>query len=125
MSTECLHAFRLFLFDQKLFNPTFGISLGLSLLSIQVVFYNNPVYSLEQETSKDFQGLWHCASVDAVTEADIEKYLENVGLGAMQGEGRKRKMPGSSSRKTRKKAKLSKVMNTHLDNELLKDYSLN
>lgn len=89
----------------------------------QVVFYNNPDYSLGQATSKDFQGLWHRASVDAVTEADIEKYLENVGLGAMQGEGRKRKKPGNSSKKARKKAKLAKVMNTHLDNELLKDYS--
>lgn len=88
----------------------------------QVVFYNNPDYSLKQ-ASVDFQGMWHCVSVEAVTEADIEKYLENVGLGAMQGEGPKRKMPGNSSKKTRKKAKLTKVMNTHLDDQLLKDYS--
>ena len=89
----------------------------------QVVFYNNPEYSLGQEVSEEFQGLWHRVSVEGMTEVDIEKYLENVGLGAMQGDSRKRKMPGNSGKKTRKKAKLPKVMNTHLDNELLKDYT--
>ena len=89
----------------------------------QVVFYNNPEYSLEGAVSGDFQGLWHRVSVQGMTEADIEKYLENVGLGAMQGEGRKRKLPGTASKKSRKKPKLTKVMNTHLGNELLKDYS--
>ena len=89
----------------------------------QVVFYNNPEYSLSQEVSDEFQVLWHRVSVEGMTEVDIEKYLENVGLGAMQGESRKRKMPGNSNKKSRKKAKLPKVMNTHLDNELLKDYT--
>lgn len=89
----------------------------------QVVFYNNPEYSLGQEVSEEFQGLWHRVSVEGVTETDIEKYLDNVGLGAMQGESRKRKMPGNSSKKSRKKAKQAKVMNTHLDNALLKDYT--
>ncbi len=89
----------------------------------QVVFYNNPEYALRQPVSEEFQGLWHRVSVEGMTEVDVEKYLENVGLGAMQGESRKRKMPGTSSKKTRKKAKLAKVMNTHLDNELLKDYT--
>lgn len=87
------------------------------------MFYNNPEYSLGQAASEDFQAMWHRASVEGMTEADIEKYLENVGLGAMQGEGRKRKMPGNSNKRSRKKPKLTKVMNTHLDNELLKDYS--
>lgn len=41
----------------------------------------------------------------------------------MQGESRKRKERGNSGKKGRKKSKLTKVMNTHLDNELLKDYS--
>lgn len=34
-----------------------------------------------QVSSVDFQGMWHRASVEAMTEADIEKYLDNVGLG--------------------------------------------
>lgn len=88
----------------------------------QVVFYNNPEYSLGQAASADFQGMWHRASVEAT---DIEKYLENVGLGAMQGESCKRKMPGNLSKKTRKKVKVTKVMNTHLATNVLKDYSSN
>lgn len=85
----------------------------------QVIFFN-PEHSLGQ--TEELQAMWHRVSVEGVTEADVEKYLENVGLGAMQGEGRKRKMPGTSKR-TRKKPKLTRKMNTHLNNELLKDYS--
>ena len=89
----------------------------------EVIFYNNPDFSLKQPACEKFKALWHSVSVVGMTDADIEKYLENVGLGAMQGEGRKRKAPGNSHKKTRKKPKQSKVMNVHLDNELLKDYS--
>ena len=88
----------------------------------QIVFYNNPEFSLG-EPPADFKAIWNRISVEGITEADVEKYLENVGLGAMQGEGRKRKPPGNLHKKTRKKHKPNKVMNTHLDNELLKDYS--
>lgn len=91
----------------------------------QVVFYNNPEYALGHPVSEEFQGLWHCVSVEGMTELDIDRYLENVGLGAMQGESRKRKMPGNATKKSKKKAKLAKVMNTHLDNQLLKDYTDN
>lgn len=89
----------------------------------QVIFYNNPDYSLGHTVSEEFQAMWHCVSVEGMTEADVEKYLGNVGLGAMQGEGRKRKIPGQHNKKTQKKPKLTKVMNTHLDDELLKNYS--
>lgn len=85
-----------------------------------MIFFN-PEHSLGP--AEELQAMWHRVSVDGVTEADVEKYLENVGLGAMQGEGRKRKVPGNASKRTRKKAKLSRKMNTHLNNELLKDYS--
>ena len=85
----------------------------------QVIFYN-PEISFGQE--EELQAMWHRVSVDGVTEADVEKYLENVGLGAMQGESRKRKAPGAN-KKPRKKAKPAKKMNVHLNNELLLDYS--
>ena len=88
----------------------------------QVVFYNNPEHSLGQTNSDELQALWHRVSVEGVTEADIERYLENVGLGAMQGESRKRKMPGNSNKKTRKKAKPTRKMNAHLTDEFLKEY---
>lgn len=86
-----------------------------------MVFCNVLSGSLSQV--EELQAMWHRVSVEGVTETDIEKYLENVGLGAMQGEGRKRKMPGISSKRARKKPKPARKMNTHLNNELLKDYS--
>lgn len=88
----------------------------------QVIFYNNPEFSIGQ-VSSEFQELWHRASVDGMTETDIDKYLDDQGLGAMQGDGRKRKAPGDAQRKTRKKMKPTKVLNTHLDNNTLLDYS--
>lgn len=89
----------------------------------QVVFYNNPEFSIGQKVSPELQELWHQASVDGMTDTDIDRYLDDQGLGAMQGEGRKRKAPGSAHKKMRKKTKLTKVLNKHLDNKLLKDYS--
>ena len=85
------------------------------------VVFCNPKHSLGQ--IEELHAMWHRVSVEGVTETDVEKYLENVGLGAMQGEGRKRKMPGISSKRARKRPKPARKMNTHLSNELLKDYS--
>ncbi len=90
----------------------------------QIIFYNNLEYSLEQKVCPELQELWHQVSVDGMTETDVDKYLSEQGLGAMQGETRKRKAPSSSThKKSRKKVKPSKVLNTHLDNKLLRDYS--
>lgn len=85
----------------------------------EVLFYRNHDY--ECPVDEDFKALWHRVSVDGVTEGDIEKYLQNVGLGAMQGESRKRKVPGQT-KKPRKKSRPAKVLNTHLDSAVLKDY---
>lgn len=60
--------------------------------------------------------------MEGLAEGDIEKYLQNVGVGAMQGQTRKRIAP-SSQQKTRKKPRMQKVLNTHLESGLLKDYS--
>ena len=89
----------------------------------QVIFYNHPEFSIGQPQSAEFQELWHRASLDGMTETDVDKYLDDQGLGAMQGDGRKRKVPGGAHKSGRKKIKPTKVLNTHLDNELLKDYS--
>jgi len=90
----------------------------------QVIFYNNFEFCLEEKVPQELQELWHQVSVDGMTDTDIDKYLGDQGLGAMQGETRKRKLPSSAHRKARKKAKPTKVLNTHLDNQLLKDYSV-
>lgn len=87
----------------------------------EVIFYKNHEYELEVD--EEFKALWHRISVDGRTETDIEQYLQNVGLGVMQGETRKRKAPGSQQPKPRKKARAQKVLNTHLNSDLLKDYS--
>lgn len=87
----------------------------------EVLFYKNHEY--EVEVDEEFKARWHRVSVEGRTETDIEQYLENVGLGVMQGETRKRKAPGSQPAKPRKKARAQKVLNTHLDSDLLKDYS--
>lgn len=57
-----------------------------------------------------------------MTDEDIERYLQNVGLGAMTGEGRKRKAPGGE-RKVKKRSRTTKILNVHLDASVLKDYS--
>jgi hypothetical protein len=86
----------------------------------EIVFYNDQ--SLQLPVAEEFRGLWHRVSVDGLTEADIDRHLQSIGLGAMQGEARKRRAP-TASHKTRKKARVTKVLNTHLDSSLLKDYS--
>jgi hypothetical protein len=85
----------------------------------EVMFYNDQ--SLQLPMVEEFRGLWHRVSVDGLTEADIDKHLQSIGLGSMQGEARKRRAP--TTQKTRKKARVTKVLNTHLDSSLLKDYS--
>ena len=47
----------------------------------EVVFYNDR--SLQSPVAEEFRGLWHRVSVDGLTEADIDKYLQSIGLGAM------------------------------------------
>ena len=79
----------------------------------EVIFYRNHEYELEVD--EEFKARWHRISVDGHTETDIEQYLQNVGLGVMQGETRKRKAPGSQLPKPRKRARAQKVLNTHLN----------
>lgn len=86
----------------------------------EVVFYNN--HLLRLPVAEEFRALWHTVSVDGLTEADIDKYLQSIGLGAMQGEARKRRAP-TAGQKTKKKSRVTKVLNTHLDSTFLKDYS--
>jgi hypothetical protein len=86
----------------------------------EVIFYNNKDY--EMSVDEMIVSQWRQVSMDGQSDGDIEKYLENVGLNAMHGEGRKRKAP-NQQKKSRKKARQTKVLNTHLDTDFLKDYS--
>lgn len=88
----------------------------------EIVFYNNHDVELETPVSEEFKAHWHRVSVDGMTDEDIEKYLQNVGLGAMGGEGRKRKAPGGE-KKAKKRSRTTKTLNDHLDEGVLKDYS--
>ena len=87
----------------------------------EVIFYNNHDVELETPISEEFKAHWHRVSIDGMTDEDIEKYLQNVGLGAMGGEGRKRKAPGE--KKAKKRSRTTKILNVHLDESVLKDYS--
>ena len=86
----------------------------------EIVFFSDR--SLQLPIAEEFRGLWHRVSVDGLTETDIDRHLQSIGLGAMQGEGRKRRAP-TAGQKTKKKSRATKVLNTHLDSSLLKDYS--
>lgn len=86
----------------------------------EIIFYNDQ--SLLLPMAEEFRGLWHRVSVDGLTETDIDKHLQSIGIGAMQGDTRKRRAP-TAGHKTRKKSRVTKVLNTHLDSSLLKDYS--
>ena len=85
----------------------------------EILFYNDR--SCRLPMLPEFRTLWHRVSVDGLTEADIDKYLQSIGLGAMQGESRKRRVPTAGNKA--KKSRASKVLNVHLDHSLLKDYS--
>ena len=85
----------------------------------EVVFYSDRAYQLPM--AEEFRALWHRVSVDGLTETDIEKSLQSTGLSAMQGQARKRRAPTAGQKA--KKSRASKVLNTHLDSSLLKDYS--
>lgn len=90
----------------------------------EVIFYNNPAYSLPCPLAEDLKALWHRISVDGLTETDIERYLQRVGLGAMLGQSSERKRKASSQqRQQRKRAKNVKMLNTHLDSKLFSDES--
>ena len=86
----------------------------------EIIFYNDPALVLP--VAEQFRGLWHRVSVDGLTEGDIDKHLQSIGVGAMQGDGRKRRTPMAKQR-AKKKSRITKVLNTHLDSSLLKDYS--
>jgi len=88
----------------------------------EVVFYKNSGFELEPPLSEEFKARWHSVSVDGLTDDDIEKYLTNTGIGAMGGERRKRKAP-SEGKKAKKKSRATKILNVHLDDSVLKDYS--
>ena len=92
----------------------------------EIIFYNNPEYVLPTPLSEDFRALWHRISVDGLTESDIEKHLQRVGIGPMVGQGgeRKRKAP-TQQRNSRKRTKTTKILNTHLDSEMFADEAEN
>ena len=87
-----------------------------------MVFYKNSQYELEDPLSEEFKAHWHRVSVEGMTDDDIEKYLTNCGIGAMGGEGRKRKAPGGEAKKAKKRSRTTKILNVHLDETVLKDY---
>ncbi|XP_065897302.1 transcription initiation factor IIE subunit beta-like [Dysidea avara] len=87
----------------------------------KILFYNNK--DLLEETDEGLKALWRTVGVDGVSESDIEQYLKNAGLTSMLGIETSRKRKAPTSRKPRKQARSTKILNVHLDQGLLKDYS--
>lgn len=114
--------------EEALANPQRAIrKLGDSVIVItrqdkeKILFHNNK--ELLEETDESLKALWRTVSVDRVSETDIEQYLKNAGLTSMQGVETSRKRKAPTTKKPRKQARNAKILNVHLDKDLLKDYS--
>lgn len=85
-----------------------------------VLFNKNKAYNIKVD--EEFQKHWRAISVDGIGEGDIERYLNNAGIAAMQdsGVGSQKQAP---QRKKSRKRKGFKKLNDHLDESMLKDYT--
>lgn len=84
-----------------------------------VLFNKNKTYNITVD--EEFQKHWRAISVDGIGEADIDKYLNNAGIAAMQDSGVTQKQ--TPQRKKSRKRKQFKKLNDHLDESMLKDYT--
>ncbi|KXJ19154.1 general transcription factor IIE subunit 2 [Exaiptasia diaphana] len=84
-----------------------------------VLFNKNKTYNITVD--EEFQKHWRAISVDGIGEADIDKYLNNAGIVAMQDSGVSQKQ--TPQRKKSRKRKQFKKLNDHLDESMLKDYT--
>ena len=76
--------------------------------------------SLETEIDEEFKELWNSISVKEMGEADIENYLKRVGITTMEGFGLKRK--AVVKKKSGKRKRNVKMLNSHLDATILKEF---
>ncbi|XP_031563822.1 general transcription factor IIE subunit 2-like [Actinia tenebrosa] len=76
----------------------------------------------EMKVDEEFQKHWRAISVDGIGEADIDKYLNNAGIAAMQDSGLSKQQQAPQRKKIRRK-KATKIHNVHLDDSTLKDYT--
>lgn len=85
----------------------------------KVVLFNKNKMD-EMKVDEEFQKHWRAISVDGIGEADIDKYLNNAGIAAMQDSGVSKQQQAPQRKKARRK-KQTKIHNVHLDT--LKDYT--
>jgi len=85
-----------------------------------VLFYYDASHA--NNVDEEFQKHWRSVAVEGIGEPDIERYLAKQGIATMQGvvplaKGAVKKRGGS------KKKRNIKLQNSHLENNVLKDYS--
>lgn len=71
---------------------------------------------------EEFQKHWRGVAVEGLAEPDIERYLNNSGITAMQGVAPQTKRP-EKRRGGHKRKRVTKLLNAHLEGSVLKDYS--
>ena len=86
-----------------------------------VVFHNDPECHLPVRS--DYQQLWRRISVEGLSDQDIEMYLNKAGISTMKGQTLKPPVQASSRKKRGAKRNTARVLNSHLDPSMLKDYS--
>lgn len=84
-----------------------------------ILFYYDS--SFHSQVDEEFQKHWRSVAVEGLAEADIERYLNSSGITSMQGVAPTHKR--HEKKRGNKRRKNMKLMNTHLEGDMLKDYS--
>jgi len=77
--------------------------------------------SLAVTVDEEIQKHWRSVAVEGLAEPDIEKYLNSSGITTMQGVAPKTQK--TQKRRGGKRKRPGKLLNTHLEGTVLKDYS--
>ena len=77
--------------------------------------------SLAVTVDEEIQKHWRSVAVEGLAEPDIEKYLNSSGITTMQGVAPKTQK--AQKRRGGKRKRTGKLLNTHLEGTVLKDYS--
>lgn len=77
--------------------------------------------SMAVSVDEEFQKHWRSVAVEGLAEPDIEKYLTSSGITTMQGVAPKTQKV--NKKRGGKRKRNGKLLNTHLEGGVLKDYS--
>jgi transcription initiation factor TFIIE subunit beta len=84
----------------------------------RIIYANEKELNVEMD--KEFKELWHSLTVPA--EEELSKELKNAGLKSMEVFEAKVNPKNTNKKKTKQRKRKVKIINTHLDIDLTKDY---